>query len=66
MPMKSGEEMELKFSSPLPGPKIVGKIDLAQFKKKATQKVAKKIFKPFSGGITLGEILKEKGIKLVA
>lgn len=41
----------------LPGLKIVGKIKLADKKNK-------KNFKPFSGGITIGEVLKIQKIKL--
>ena len=46
----------LKVQAPvLPGLKIIGKINLPKKNKK---------FKPFSGGITIGEVLKIKKIKL--
>ncbi len=50
----------------LRGLKIVGKVDLAQFEKKAITitKGGKKTFKPFSGGSTIGERLRAQGIRL--
>lgn len=51
----------------LPGLKVVGHIDLAQFKKchKSGGKKNKKKFVPFTGGITIGEVLKLQRMRLV-
>jgi hypothetical protein len=47
----------------LPGVTVLGKIDLSN-KKNAGTKPAKKYFKPFNGGSTLGERMKAAGIRL--
>ncbi|MES2023472.1 MAG: hypothetical protein V4439_02200 [Patescibacteria group bacterium] len=46
------------------GINVIGKIVLPGDKKTATKKVAKKHFKPFFGGYTIGEVLKAQGISL--
>jgi hypothetical protein len=61
--MDANQNQNLTGRVVLPGVTVIGKINLAKFNKTAPKKAVRS-FKPFSGGYTIGEMLRAKKIKL--